>query len=76
MKVVIFYTKNGEQEVEVGRVWNEGGQLQGTVNEIFLNDLKDWLMKSGEEVEDYLQDLHKRFDGTFLYAGPYREATD
>jgi hypothetical protein len=46
--------------------------LKGTVNEIFLSDLKDWLLKSSEDIEDYLEDLHKRFDGTFLYAGPYK----
>lgn len=73
MKVVMFYTKNGEHEVEVGRVWNDRGELKGTVNEIFLGDLKDWLVKSGEDIEDYLDGLHQRFDGTFLYAGPYKE---
>jgi hypothetical protein len=73
MKAVIFYTKNKEQEVELGRVWNQGGELKGTVSEIFLNDLQDWLVKSGEEIEDYLENLQKRFDGTFLYAGPYQE---
>ena len=72
MKVVIFYS----QEVEVGRVWNENGELRGTVNEIFLADLKDWLLKSGEDIENYLEGLHKRFDGTFLYAGLYKEASD
>jgi hypothetical protein len=76
MKVVVFYTKKGEQEVEVGRVWNDQGELKGTVNEIFLTDLKDWLIKSGDEIEDYLDGLHKRFDGTFLYAGPYNEVSD
>ncbi len=73
MKHVIFYTKKEDLEVEVGRVWNENGELKGTVNEIFLDDLKDWLMKSGEEIEDYLAGLHTRFDGTFLYASPYEE---
>ena len=57
MKHVIFYTKKEDREVEVGRVWNENGELKGTVNEIFLNDLKDWLVKSGEEIEDYLAGL-------------------
>lgn len=73
MKQVIFYTTDKGQEVEMGRVWNQGGELRGTVNEIFLNDLRDWLVKSGEEIEDYLENLHKRFDGAFLYAGPYKE---
>ena len=73
MKAVAFYTKQNEQEVEIGRVWNEDGKLSGTVNEIFLNDLKDWFLKSDEEIDEYLENLHKRFDGTFLYAGPYQE---
>ncbi len=73
MKLVIFYTKKQDRDIEIGRVWNQEGVLQGTVNEIFLNDLKDWLIKSGEEIEDYLEGLQKRFDGTFLYAGPYEE---
>jgi hypothetical protein len=75
MKTVVFYTTQNELEVEIGRVWSAGGELKGTVNEIFLNDLKDWFVKSGEEIEDYLENLHKRFDGTFLYAGPYKETT-
>ena len=75
MKAVAFYTKQNELEVEIGRVWNESGELSGTVNEIFLNDLKDWFLKSGEEIEEYLENLHKRFDGTFLYAGTYQEMT-
>ena len=73
MKAVIFYTKSAGEEVEVGRVWNEQGELKGTVNEIFFADLKDWLVKSGEDIDDYLESLHQRFDGTFLYAGPYTE---
>jgi hypothetical protein len=73
MKQVIFYTKNADQEREVGRVWNDNGALRGTVNEIFLNDLKDWLIRSGEPIEDYLESLHQRFDGDFLYAGLYQE---
>lgn len=76
MKAVIFYTKKGDQEVEVGRVWNDQGELKGTVNEIFLADLKDWLIKSGDEIEDYLHGLRERFDGTFLYAGPYKEVSE
>jgi hypothetical protein len=72
MKVVIFYS----QDSEVGRVWNEHGELKGTVNEIFLTDLKDWLIKSGDDIESYLQNLHQRFDGTFLYAGLYKEVSD
>ena len=73
MKLVVFCTRNEGLEVEVGRVWNDQGELKGTVSEIFLDDLKDWLMKSGEEIEDYLAGLHQRFDGDFLYAGPYEE---
>lgn len=73
MKVVIFYTKKQDQELELGRVWNEAGELKGTVNEVFLNDLREWLSKSGEEIEEYLKDLQHRFDGTFLYASPYQE---
>ncbi len=75
MKRVIFYTRKEDQEIEIGQVWNQEGELKGTVNEIFLNDLKDWLVKSGDEIEDYLEGLHKRFDGAFLYAGPYEEET-
>jgi hypothetical protein len=73
MKIVIFYTKKQDQELELGRVWNEGGEWKGTVNEVFLNDLREWLSKSGEEIEEYLKDLQNRFDGTFLYASPYQE---
>jgi hypothetical protein len=73
MKQVVFYTKRADQETEVGRVWNENGELNGTVNEIFLNDLKDWLLRSGESIEDYLESLHQRFDGDFLYAGLYKD---
>jgi len=76
MKLVIFYTRKEDQELEIGRVWNTNGELVGTVNEIFLNDLKDWHEKSGEEIEDYLTSLHQRFDGAFLYAGPYQEKED
>jgi hypothetical protein len=75
MKAVAFYTRQKEQEVEIGRVWNDNGELTGTVQVLFLNDLKDWFLKSGEEIEEYLENLHKRFDGTFLYAGPYQETT-
>jgi hypothetical protein len=73
MRVVIFYSSNNDQQVEVGRVWNEGGRLRGTVNEIFLEDLKNWLAKSGEGIEEYLENLHTRFDGDLLYAGRYKE---
>jgi hypothetical protein len=73
VKQVIFYTRNKDEEVEAGRVWNERGELHGTVQENFLRDLQDWLVKSGEGIEEYLGNLHSRFDGTFLYAGPYRE---
>jgi len=73
MKSVIFYTTKENEEVKLGQVWNQNGQLVGTVNEIFLNDLKDWLERSGEEIEEYLEGLHRRFDGTFLYAGQYQE---
>jgi hypothetical protein len=73
MKSVIFYTKKANQDVEIGRVWNEAGELKGTVNEIFLNDLKEWFLKSGEDMEEYLKNLQNRFDGTFLFAGPYKE---
>jgi hypothetical protein len=73
LKQVIFYTKSSDQEKEVGRVWNENGELKGTVNEIFLNDLKDWMVRSGESIEDYLETLHQRFDGDFLYAALYKE---
>jgi len=73
MKLVIFYTRKEGREIEIGRVWNQNGELTGTVNDVFLNDLKDWLEKSSEEIEDYLTGLHQRFDGTFLYAGPYQE---
>ena len=73
MKQVIFYTKQEDQDVEVGRVWDADGELKGTVNEVFFNDLKEWFVKSGEEIEQYLQGLHQRFDGTFLFAGPYEE---
>jgi hypothetical protein len=76
MKQVIFYTKRNEQETEVGRVWNQDGELKGTVNDIFLDDLKDWLAKSNEDIEDYLKNLYRRFDGSFLYAGPYKEQPD
>ena len=73
MKTVIFYTKQKNQEIEIGKVWNQDGELNGTVNDIFLSDLKDWLIKSGEDIEDYLESLKTRFDGTFLYAGSYQE---
>ena len=73
MKTVTFYTKRDGQEVEIGRVWNEAGELKGSVNEMFLADLKEWFVKSGEDIEEYLQNLHQRFDGTFLYAGLYSE---
>jgi hypothetical protein len=73
MKVVIFYSLQNDQEVEVGRVWDEAGKLKGTVNEIFLNDLENWLARSGEDIEDYLENLHTRFDGGLLYAGRYKE---
>ncbi len=73
MKQVVFYTTKNDREVEVGRVWNDDGHLNGTVNEIFLDDLRDWLDKSGVQIEDYLEDLHLRFDGAFLYAGRYEE---
>lgn len=76
MKLVIFYTKKEDREIEIGRVWNQEGELKGTVQEIFLNDLKDWLIKSDEDIEQYLEGLQKRFDGTFLYAGPYEEERD
>jgi hypothetical protein len=73
MRVVIFYSSSNGQEVEVGRVWNEEGELRGTVNEIFLEDLKNWLNKSGDEIEEYLENLHNRFDGDLLYASRYQE---
>jgi hypothetical protein len=47
--------------------------LRGTVNEIFLEDLKNWLAKSGEDLEEYLENLHNRFDGDLLYASRYKE---
>jgi hypothetical protein len=73
MRVVIFCSSSNGQEVEVGRVWNEVGELRGTVNEIFLEDLKNWLARSGEDVEEYLENLHNRFDGDLLYASRYQE---
>ena len=72
MKQVIFYTRKDDQESEVGRVWSENGELKGTMNEIFLNDLKEWMDRSGESIDDYLAGLHQRFDGDFLYAGLYK----
>ena len=74
MKQVIFYTRKDDQETEVGRVWSENGELKGTMTEVFLNDLKEWMLRSGETVDDYLEGLHQRFDGDFLYAGLYTEA--
>ena len=73
MKQVIFYTRKDDQEAEVGRVWSENGELKGTMNEVFLNDLKEWMLRSGESVDDYLEGLHQRFDGDFLYAGLYKD---
>jgi hypothetical protein len=73
MKLVVFYTKEADQEKEIGRVWKENGELKGTVNEIFLNDLRDWLLRSGESIDEYLEGLHQRFDGDFLYAGLYKD---
>jgi hypothetical protein len=76
MKAVIFYTRKEDQDIEVGRVWNEAGTLKGTVQDVFLSDLVDWWIRSGEEIDEYLENLHKRFDGDFLYAGNYQHISD
>jgi len=73
MKVVKFFTIKDDAEVEVARVWAEEGDLQGTGNEVWLNDLKGWFEGSGESIEEFLEGLHRRFDGGFFYAGRYLE---
>lgn len=73
MKVVRFFTRQDDKEVEVCRVWTSEGELVGSGSEVWLKDLRDWYEKSGESVEEFLVGLHKRFDGGFLYAGRYEE---
>ena len=76
MKVVRFFTRKEDSEVEVSRVWAEDGKLCGTGSEIFLADLHQWYEVSGETLEEYLEGLHLRFDGDFLYAGRYQESNE
>jgi len=73
MKVVKFFTVQENTKAEVSTVWAENGNLQGTGNELWLDDLRKWFERSGESIEEFLEGLHNRFDGGFLYATGYRE---
>jgi len=74
MKVVKFYTGKDGKEVEVCRVWAADGKLCGNGNDVWLADLQEWFERSGETLEEYLEALHRRFDGDFLYAGRYENS--